>query len=68
MDEGIQIAVLQLEREAEGEFATDGAESAHHREAMLHVAHVVVGHFEDEQVVRDHRFWPLKKSCRLCAM
>jgi hypothetical protein len=49
MDEGVEFAKLQLEGEGEVEFARQRAELADDPQAVLDIAHVVVGEFEDEQ-------------------
>ena len=51
MDEAVQVAVLQLEGEAEAGIKTFArfADLAKDAQAVFEAAHVVVGHLEDEQ-------------------
>jgi hypothetical protein len=49
MDKGVEVAILQLEGEIEIEALHGFRELADDAFAVLHVAHVVVGHLKDEE-------------------
>ena len=49
MDQAVQVPVLQLDREPIRIGAADAAELTSDVKAMLHVAHVVVGHLQHEE-------------------
>ena len=49
MDEGVELAKLQLEGEVEIELPRQRAELGDDAQAMVDVAHVIIGEFEDEQ-------------------
>ena len=53
VDEGIQCAVLHLEREGEVEIARNRREFLDQLDAVFSVAHVVVGHFKDKKPLGD---------------
>ena len=55
VDEGVELAELELDREGEIVAAGQGCEFVDDAEPMLDVAHVVVGELEDEQALRDQR-------------
>jgi len=49
MDEGVELAKLQLEGEVEIELPRQRAEFGDNAQAMVDVAHVIIGELEDEQ-------------------
>jgi hypothetical protein len=49
MDEGVELAKLQFEGEVEIELPRQRAELGDNAQAMVDVAHVIIGEFEDEQ-------------------
>ncbi len=49
MDERVQVPELELEGEPEGELARDVRKGLDHGQPMIHAAHMVVRHFENEQ-------------------
>ncbi len=55
VNEGIQVAVLQLECEMKRECPANLAEGADHGHAVFDITHVIVSHFQHEERRRDGR-------------